>query len=157
MEELKVPTRLIAVEVCTTDGAIACGSMYHTESLYQTGSPEDIIDELNDDRAFVPFAASDTLGNALLSKRHIVRVRVSELAIDNMRPGEASELQHVHPCTLQFDDGTRITGRLVLETPISQSRLVDKVNQGLSFVPFVSDEGVDLVNCTHIARILVDD
>ena len=156
MEELKVPTRLIAVEVSTTDGAVACGSMYHTESLYQTGSPEDIIDELNDERAFVPFASSDTMGNALLNKHHIVRVRVRDLSIEDLRPGEASELSHVHPCTLQLDDGTRITGRLVLETPTAQSRLVDKVNHGLSFVPFVTEEGVDLVNSTHITRILVD-
>ena len=157
MEELKVPTRLIAVKVSTTDGATECGSMYHTESLYQTGSPEDIIDELNDDRGFVPFASSDTMVNALLSKRHIVRVRVRDLSIEDLRPGEASELEHVHPCTLQFDDGTRITGRLVLETPSSHSRLVDKVNYGLSFVPFVTNECVDLINCAHIARILVED
>ena len=117
MEELKIPTRLIAVEVSTTDGATACGSMYHTDSPYQTGSPEDIIDELNDDRAFVPFASSDTMENALLSKRHIVRVRVPDLSIEDLRPGEASELTHAHRCTLQFDDGTRVTGRLVLETP----------------------------------------
>ena len=155
MKELRVPTRRITVEVYTTDGGRLRGAMYHTESLYESGSPEDIVDELNDERVFVPIRSDDDeAASALLSKRHIVRVHVPDLTVDDLRPVAADEAMHAETCTLLLDDGSRLTGRPVVETPASLSRLVDKFNHAPTFLTFVSDDGVDFVHGARIARIL---
>ena len=154
MKELRVPTRRITVEVYTTDGARTRGSMFHTESLYETGSAEDIVAELNDERVFVPIRSDDEeADSSLLSKRHIVRVHVPDLTVADLRPIEAEEALHAETCTLLLDDGSRLTGRPVVETPASLSRLVDKFNHAPAFMTFVSDDGVDFVHGDRIARI----
>ena len=155
MKELRVPTRRITVEVYTTDGARTRGSMFHTESLYETGSAEDIVAELNDERVFVPIRSENgEAQSSLLSKRHIVRVHVPDLTVADLRPVEADEAQRAETCTLQLDDGSRLTGRPVVETPASLSRLVDKFNHAPTFMTFVSDDGVDFVHGARIARII---
>jgi hypothetical protein len=155
VEELKVPTRRITVEVFRTDGARACGTMFHTESLYQTGSAGDIVDELNDERTFVPFHAGDpTAESYLLNKRHIVRVHVPDLTAADFRPDRADGTSHEVTCELLLDNGTRLTGRPVVETPVAASRLLDKFNHAPTFVPFVTDDGIDFVHTDRIVRIL---
>jgi hypothetical protein len=141
--------------VYTTDGVRTRGTMYHTESLYETGSAGDIVDELNDERVFVPIRSDDEVAvSSLLSKRHIVRVRVPDLTVADLRPDEADEAMRAEICTLLLDDGSRLTGRPVVETPASLSRLVDKFNHAPDFMIFVSDDGVDFVHGSRIARIL---
>jgi hypothetical protein len=155
LEELKVPTRRITVEIFTTDGARACGSMFHTESLYQTGSAGDIVNELNDERTFVPFHAGDpTAESYLLNKRHIVRVHVPELAAADFRPDGADDASHEVTCELLLDNGSSLTGRPIVETPEAASRLLDKFNHAPMFVPFLTDEGIDFVHTDRIVRIL---
>jgi hypothetical protein len=155
VKELRVPTRRITVEVYTTDGVRTRGSMFHTESLYETGSAEDIVAELNDERLFVPIRPENgETQSALLSKRHIVRVRVPDLSAVDLRPDETDAAQRAETCTLQLDDGSSLTGRPVVETPASLSRLVDKFNHAPTFITFVSDDGVDFVHGARIARII---
>jgi len=57
------------------------------------------------------------------------------------------------PCTLVLSDGTRVAGRVAVETPPSQSRLVDKLNHAERFIPIVSDEAVDFVQRSHVVRL----
>jgi len=79
---------------------------------------------------------------------------VPDLTVADLRPVEADEAQRAETCTLQLDDGSRLTGRPVVETPASLSRLVDKFNHAPTFMTFVSDDGVDFVHGTRIARII---
>ena len=156
MEELKVPTRAVRVDVFLRDGTDATGWMYHRESLYETGSPSDIFSDLNDDRDFLPFEAdNETL--SLLNKRHITRIVVHELGIEQLGPDGVTRYEELPVSTLLFDNGSRLDGRLVLETPGDSSRLVDKFNQAPTFVPFVFDDGVGLVNGARIVQIFYND
>ncbi len=149
MNQLRVPTRRITVEVRTADGALAQGAMFHTETLYQTGGAEDIADELNDERSFVPFVAHDSEAcDCLLNKRHIVRVRIAG-PTEIRRPSAAG----APLSTLLFSDGSWLTGRLLLDAPSGASRLLDKFNQAATFLPFATEDGVEFVNRAHIVRV----
>jgi hypothetical protein len=157
VHELKVPTRRISVDVVLSGGAWTTGYMFHPESLYQTGCPGDIAAEMNDDRQFVPFQAADqATGNTLLSKRHIVRVRVHGLSVPDLEPGETVELERAQPCCLLFDDGTRLTGRPVIESQRPAARIVDRLNDAPVFWPLVTDEGIELINTRRIVRVFLD-
>lgn len=157
MRELRIPTRRIAVELFATDGVAIQGWMYHPESLYERGTAEDVASELNDERDFVPFETRDaTAQTMLLNKRHIVRVRVSGLTGEDLRPDEVLEARRARRCSVWLDDGSRVTGRPVIETPGRASRLVDKFNHCPTFLTFLADDGVDFIHRIHVVRILRD-
>jgi hypothetical protein len=139
----------------TTDGAATRGFMYHAESLYETGTAEDIADEFNDERRFIAFhPEEESAGVSLINKRHIVRVRVLDLTEADLRPANAEDAHHVDSCTLWLVDGSSVTGRPVVETPAESSRLLDKFNHSSTFLTFVTDDGVDFVQAAHIVKIV---
>ena len=155
MDDLKVPIRCVDVEVTCADGTTARGSMYHAERIHQTGSAEDILEELNDERRFLPFdPVSASVGELLLNKGHIVRIHVPDLAPGDLRPDEVAEIEHAPRCTLWLRDGTRLAGRPVVETPEALSRVVDKLNRAQRFMPFVSEDGVDFIQVCHIVQVV---
>jgi hypothetical protein len=155
MREFEVPIRSITVEVQTTDGTVARGEMYHTESLYQTGGAQDIVKELLDGRVFVPFRAElPDEQRCLLNKRHVVWIHVPELTAAELHPDEGGDDGAGETCTLLLDDGSELTGRPVVPTPPSASRVADKFNQARLFVAFASDRGIHFVNPLHVVRIV---
>jgi hypothetical protein len=157
VEELQIPTHSIAVEIHTADGKQIPGALYAPEVRFVNGRPAEVIHLLNDERAFLPFQATTRNGRkreqVILNKDHIVRVRLTRA------PGPAAEHQvnvdddTPAPCTLVLSDGTRVAGRVAVETPPSQSRLVDKLNHAERFIPIVSDEAVDFVQRSHVVRL----
>ena len=154
MEELKIPTRLITVDVLTADGNRTLGSMFHPESLHETGSAEDILDDLVDERCFVPFlpeAAEE--GPFLLNKRQIVSVGLPDRSVADLRPVEAGDEGTPERCTLTLTVGPDLTGRPLVETPVTASRLLDKFNAARRFLPFVTDEGLVFIQHSYILRI----
>jgi len=55
MDELQIPTRSVAVEIVTDSGQTLAGSLFMAETRYTTGSPEEVVEVLNDERGFIPF------------------------------------------------------------------------------------------------------
>ena len=71
MEELRVPTRRIAVELFMADGVHTRGVMYLTPTRHVAGTSEEIAELLNDERVFVPFRADDpTIDVWIVNKNH---------------------------------------------------------------------------------------
>ncbi len=147
MEELQIPTRRITAEVFTTTGERLVGSLYLTASRYHTGGPEDFIELLNDERTFIPFSCDESHSQCtILSKAHIVRVHLDD---GNEQSDDGSE----STCTLWLADGQRLSGRVLLATPPTSSRLVDKFNLAGRFLTVVSDDGTDFVHRSQIVRV----
>jgi hypothetical protein len=158
MEELQIPTHAIAVEIHTADGKQFAGTLYAAEVRFVSGQPAEVIHLLNDERAFLPFQTTTRKGRrreqVILNKDHIVRVR---LARPPASPGEeetsVNDEEAPGPCTLVLSDGTRVAGRVAVETPRFQSRLVDKLNHAERFIPVISDKAVDFVQRSHVVRL----
>ena len=147
MEELQIPTRRITAEVFTTTGERLVGSLYLTASQYHTGGPEDFIELLNDERTFIPFSCEESHSQfTILSKTHIVRVHLDD-------GNEQSDGRTESTCTLWLADGHRLSGRVLLATPPTSSRLVDKFNLARRFLTVVSDDGIDFVHRAQIVRV----
>ncbi len=158
MQELQIPTHSIAVEIHTADGKQIAGALYAAEVRFVSGRPAEVIHLLNDERAFLPFQAITRKGRkreqVILNKDHIVRVRLARaLGAAAAAEIDVNDDDAPGPCTLVLSDGTRVAGRVAVETPRSQSRLVDKLNHAERFIPIISDEAVDFVQCSHVVRL----
>jgi len=154
VEELKVPTRAITVDIYTSDGAALHGCMFHVETRFEAGTAEDLACELNDQRAFLPLRSDDpAAGNMLLNKQHILRVHIPGLTADSLLEEEAEEARRSTRCSVWLDDGSRLDGCPVVITPDSRSRLLDKFNSAPEFLIFVSDDGVDFIHNSHVLRV----
>ena len=148
MKSLQVPTRPVAVEVFTSDGSQTHGLFYLEPSRFEMHEPNEVLGVLNDDRMFIPFAAADPENaQRLLNKDHIVRAR-----IDDIEPGHRTS--EAFPCgTVLLVDGSRLTGNVVIETPPSASRLLDKLNQAPRFISIVTEDGINFVQRSYIACV----
>ena len=151
MEELRVRTQRIAVELFMADGVHTRGVMYLAETRHHADGPEEIAELLNDDRAFVPFRADDpTIDVWIVNKQHLMRVHLEDC--DTLRP-DTTSAEPAPICTILLRDRSRLTGQLLFDAPQSTSRLVDKFNGAPSFMTFVTDEGVDFVHRSHVTQV----
>jgi len=154
MYELKVPTCRITVEVHWDSGTPLRGSMYHADSTHETGKAEQLAATLNDERDFMPFSPEGgTAADELLNKQHVVRVRVDETEPLALRPDETAELARTPFCTLMLTDGARVDGQLVVASRDAASRVLDKLNQPLRFLPLLTDAGLEFVNRSHVVNV----
>jgi hypothetical protein len=156
MNEFQVPTHGIPVQIFLDGSECLRGRLFAAPDRYHEGDREEVAMLLNDDRGFLPFlveeAAAETR-SVVLNKAHILRVRLSQEDTASPHgaaepPGAAEELTVLH-----LTDGTRVQGRVLVETPPAASRLVDKVNMAPRFIPVMRDGGVDFVQRTHVRRL----
>ncbi len=154
MQELQVPTRRIRVEVVTFGQRLE-GVLFLSCAPYQSGRPEDVAEVLNDGRAFVPFETNGASARHLaLNKQHILRVHVhgEEDATDAAAPG-ADDDRFPHPADIVLADGSRVSGEIVLDTPPSAARLLDKLNLADRFLAVRNADGFEFVQRDHIVHV----
>jgi hypothetical protein len=158
VEELQVPTRRIHVEITVTTGQQMAGVLYALDSPYHPTEADDLLQLLNDERAFLPFGADFEERRTLLNKNHVLRVRLpspagTDGAID-MPPREEFRPSPVGDSgRLLLSDGSTIMGRPVVETPWSSSRLLDKLNQAPRFILVMTDDGLEFLRRDHLVRV----
>lgn len=148
MHELQVPTRRVNVEMTLRDGERFAGSLFAPESPYLSGDVEHLRAMLEDERRFVPFHAREPHHHTfVLNKAQIRWLTV---------PHDGSLLpeQHSPVCELVLEDGGRVSGRLVVETRRSSSRIADKLNRTGRFVVLSSDDAIRFVTWESIVRIV---
>lgn len=158
MEELQVPTRSVPVEIFDMDGRRVAGSLYLIESESNTDLLKGVLKLLNDERMFLPFQAGSADGEGpkavmLLNKEHISRVRMGEncaCAEDAIADGS---LGSGPKATLAFADGSRVAGEIMVDTPWSSSRLVDKMNHHQHFILVRCDHGHYAIQRSHVAQV----
>jgi len=151
LEELRVPTRRVAVELFMDDGVHTRGVMYLTQTRHHSSESEEIAGLLNDDRVFVPFRADDpSIDVWIVNKHHVIRVHLKDC--DTLRD-DAAPAEPTPICTIVLCDRSRLTGQLLFDAPVSASRLVDKFNGAPSFMTFVTDDGVDFVHRSHVTQV----
>ncbi len=149
MQQLQVPTRQIEVDLLLAGGRRFVGYLFLTEAPFQSGRAEDVIQVLNDERAFLPFVPDGATGSAMaLNKDHILMVQVESLGASLGDPeGESGDR------TLLLSDGTRVSGDICIDTPPHASRLVDKLNLAERFLVLRTPSGYAFVHGRHIIHV----
>ncbi len=154
MQELQIPTRPILVEILVTTGALISGSLYVPESPQQTHDADEVIQLLNDERSFVPLAVTVQKGGPfVLSKAHIVRVRLPLLEGEALDRTSESAPSDSSMSTLLLVDGSVLEGTLAVVTPPHLSRLLDKLNAADLFLSVISTEAIDFVQRSLVVHV----
>ena len=154
MQELQIPTRPILVEILVTTGALISGSLYVPESPQQTHDADEVIHLLNDERSFVPLAVTGKNGGPfVLSKAHIVRVRLPLLEGEALDRTSESAPSDSSTSTLLLVDGSVLEGTLAVVTPPNLSRLLDKLNTADLFLSVISTEAIDFVQRSLVVHV----
>ena len=158
MEELQVPTRSVPVEVFDVDGRRLPGFFYLVESEYNTDQRGGILKLLNDERMFLPFQSGAADGEGpraimLLNKEHISRVRMGEICAGVEDAVEEASLETGPRAILSFADGSRVAGEVMVDTPWSSSRLVDKMNHLQRFIQVRCDHGHYAIQRSQIVQV----
>ena len=113
-----------------------------------------MINLLNDERSFVPLAVTGQRGGPfVLSKAHIVRVRLPLLEGEALDRTSESAPSDSSTSTLLLVDGSILEGTLVVVTPPNLSRLLDKLNAADLFLSVLSTEAIDFVQRSHVVHV----
>jgi hypothetical protein len=157
VEELQVPTRPVPVDIYGVDGRRLAGSLFLVESEYNADQRQGIVRLLNDERAFLPFQVdaegASSEHSVLLNKKHIVRVRLGDVCTCAEDAIDEASLESGPTAALTLTDGSRVAGEIMIETPWSLSRLVDKMNHDQRFIPIRCDHGLVAVQRSHVVRV----
>ena len=147
MYELKIPTRRIAAQLLTTRGGRS-GELFLAPTAHPGEGPEQVLETLNDERAFLPFCDQDAPHRpCVVNKHHVLCVRVTGCESPDPPPGTDG------PHTLTLSGGHRINGRILVDSPPSASRLVDKLNRCGRFALVAGTDALYFVQLEHIVAV----
>ena len=154
MQELQIPTRPILVDVLVTTGEHIIGSVFVPQAVQLANDADDVMLLLNDERRFVPLAVTGKKdGPFVLSKAHIVRVRIALSEGETFDRVSGATPIDSPTSTLLLVDGSVLEGTLAVITPLSLSRLVDKLNFADHFLSVVSPGAIDFVQKSHVVHV----
>ncbi len=158
MEDLQVPTHEITVKVHTDTGDHIHGSLFVAGMPFQTGRPEEVARVLNDERMFLPFHAEPRHEFSILNKAHIRRVSVQRSPLAEGQPDgspyeDVAFVGETTRCRVLLEDGTRLDGEVLVDTPRSMSRLIDKLNCAERFLQVVTEDSVEFVHADHVVCV----
>ncbi len=143
MEEFRVPTTSIEVELQFTDSRVQRGVIFVPASQS--------VDAWSADAGmFFPFRPAGTQGTELIARRSVVRL--------SFTPPPAREEDApitMERCAVVIEcPGGRFEGEVLLDTPSNQRRLVDYVNQSAAFIALHKGEKVHLIQKRLVVRII---
>ncbi len=143
MEEFRVPTTSIEVELQFTDSRVQRGAIFVPESQS--------VDAWSADAAtFFPFRPAGTQGTELIARHSVVRLSFTPPpAREEDTPTTEERCAVVIECP-----GGRFEGEVLLDTPSNQRRLVDCVNQSGAFITLHKGEKAHLIQKRLVVRII---
>jgi len=148
MDELKVETKTIDVELELSDGGRLAGSLFlRLYSSHHSGA-EHVGDLLNDAAEFFPVKMAQ--GVQLINRRHVRCVRVAA----RMEQDELMTLGAKHRVSLSLNGGGLVEGDIYVDLPEAlASRVKDYFNQSHRFFPVFSSGVIVYINAREIVAV----
>lgn len=144
MNELKVPTVALVAEVLCADGRRLRGRIFVPAAASHHDGPMRPEEWINDARSFFPFLPDDAGGSFILNKDQLVVVTV---ALADEQHSEVERSVRVE-CA-----GETLEGRLHIDMPTNQQRVLDYLNQPPAFVALYAGPQLHLVHKRHVSRL----
>ena len=152
MNEFRVPTVQLEAEVSCSDGQILKGFIFMPVlSAVHAGRmrPSEWINGRN---PFFPFRLADANHSILVNKARIVALAVPLGA--NADEGEWTSTE-APVKALIIEAGTRrFEGRVVIDMPVNQQRVVDYLNREEEFLLLAGETEEYFINKPHILRVM---
>lgn len=151
MSELKVPTVALMADVTFVDGRSFRGRIFVPAGASHHGGAMRVAEWLNQPLPFFPFLPDESELPVLLGKQQVLVVSVAGtlggVPASEQAPG--SERRVVVEC------GPRaIEGRLLIQLPANQRRVLDYLNQPEPFLTLRDGDREHFVQKQHVTRVL---
>jgi hypothetical protein len=144
VNELKVPTVALAAQVLCADGRRLQGRIFVPAAASHHDGPMRPEEWINEPRPFFPFLPDDASGALILNKEQLVVVTVA------LGDEEHSEVERT--VRVECAEET-LEGRLHIDMPSNQQRVLDYLNLAPAFVALYAGAQLHLVHKRHVARI----
>jgi hypothetical protein len=143
MEEFRVPTTPIDVELQFVDGRISRGTVFVPAS-----TPVDSW--VGEATLFFPFRREGAAEAELVAKRSVVRLSFTPPAAPD--PDTAPEVER---CRVAIEcSGGQFEGEILVDMPSHQRRLLDYINQPAGFVAVHQGGTVHLIQKRLVIRVV---
>ena len=151
MQELRIPTVALNVEVECADGRRFTGRIFMPAASPRHPGPTRPEDWMNEPALFFPFLPDDAPGPVLMNKREILVISVPASADEGDLPEGADN--PVRRVALEAEK-RRIEGALVIDMPENQLRVLDYLNRPEAFVTLRDGAVHHLVQKERITRVI---
>jgi hypothetical protein len=151
MGELRVPTVAFPAEAACADGRTFVGRIFVPAAASRHAGAMRAEEWMNDSTGFFPFLPDDSRTSVLLNKQELLVLTVSASADsgDLVEEVDSPVRRVVVEC-----GGRRLEGKLVIEMPATQSRVLDYLNRPEPFLTLREGERHHLVRKSRITRVV---
>lgn len=150
MEEFRVPTTAVEAELQLADGHVLRGAVFVPASTSVHSTFKRLDEWINEPAPFFPFRVEKAAGAELVGKRAVTR-----LSVPAPTTADADLPTDVERCRVVVEAaGSRFEGDILLDMPNHQRRVLDYVNQPVSFLSLHDGETVHLIQKDKIVRIV---
>ena len=150
MDDFKVPTVQVDVSVLDAQGVELTGVIFMPAFSAVHAGPMDAAEWINSGSAFFPFRQADDRA-FVLNKRQMLVLSVAVPVADEAQEAGA-ELPVKHVAVVVGPH--RFEGRVVIDMPLNQQRLLDYVNRAEAFLLLHGDDGRDhLIQKDRISKL----
>ncbi|MGD9905467.1 MAG: hypothetical protein AB7U83_18515 [Vicinamibacterales bacterium] len=151
MDDLRVPTNSLPVEIRCTDGRSVLGDIFlPSQSSRQPGPmrPDEWIETAH---AFFPFRSQEAGALTIVNRDNVVAVTVP--ADTNLDPGDAIVETPVYRVAVNAG-GVVFEGDIVIDMPPGQQRVADWLNAPEAFITVRAGSVHHLIQKRHVTRVV---
>jgi len=150
MSDLKIPTNAILAEVLCADGRRFRGRIFlPTTAMHHSGATR-AAEWMNEPAPFFPFLPDDG-APVLVNKREVLVLTVD--AEDDDGNAEDDPNSPVRQVAVEAET-ERLDGRLLIEMPLNQARVLDYLNRPEMFLTLRAGHRHHLIQKERITRVI---
>jgi hypothetical protein len=150
MDELRIPKVPVAIHCHSTGGESFSGQVFLDMTSSAGFTTSQILEFFNTPQPFFPLKLES--GQSILIQKWILfRIDVPEL-FHEYESEVFSLVDSRQEAVLHFA-GYSLRGSIIVDMPKEHARVLDVVNSGRSFLPFLLETTLSLINVHHLHRI----
>lgn len=149
MDELRVPTTRLPVEILCADGRAMLGDIFLAAQSSRQPGPMQPDEWSESQQSFFPFRSLEAQALTLLNRTEVVALTVPAAA------NAADAVADVPVVRIAVEaGGTRFEGEVLVDMPPGQQRVVDWLNAPTAFFTVRAGSAHHLIQKRHVTRVV---
>jgi hypothetical protein len=157
VSEFRVEKSRAEATLTLSNGSVVRGCFFVSGSSRTHAGPERIMDVLNGETGFFPFAVAGPTGSptALYNRDHIVMVEIADKDKDKdeARTDPGYDVATVRIVTMLLSNGARLRGAVRVYRPQGRDRLSDFARAAEAFRYLEAEDATYLINVGHLLEL----
>lgn len=151
MEELRIPKVSVEIICHTIQQEILSGEIFLDQVSSAGYTTAQVLDFFNSPAAYFPLRVSGQK-SILLQKESLFRVDVQGL-FHEYETEVYSFVDLKREAVLHMTNGMTLQGQFIIDLPHEHDRILDLLNAGRRFVPFLLEDTINLIHTLYLYKI----